>query len=1174
MQLVSWCFLNLSTKKMDDPFFSAAPDLDKLLDELEVTEAQTEQKRQKEAKPQKILRSPSLTEVVMPPSEVLQPQEYEPIPTLTNHNNAYSNEDNLLIDMSTPVLVSPNHNEYAMLNNNDDKEMLAKIFGSDSESSNLSSLYAGAPMNNESSIVNNVTMNFTSLLDAPNCLIEVETPVTKPEEKVENLTQPKTNKMDVKTEEKSFKDKTLPTSNGESAKIEEKSDKTQYSDFMNTETMSEYHKKGARPKQQRKDIYATKVLETAPSKTRITDGVSHRPFDNVAQDDELKSEINNTPPAKVVKNQNTEISTSFTQEVILASPVSFDPSIPAPTSDKTSTSSPTSYPDPPPSFIPHTSSSKSTAPSLSFTPTPTAPTTSPSVSSIAPHVSPPPTPSPPHPAPSFKRAPNVTTVEKYDDEETYSNQTHMQLHPEQKESMDDISVPASMLHEASNSKPEVHVPPAVRIMRPGRVRPAWVPDDDSAVCSQCQLKFTFTRRRHHCRACGKVFCSSCCSEKAKLEYMEYAVARVCVHCFVTIQEADVAAAEALNKPTKPTLKSPDDPTTPSHSKSVRFSDGTKPTHPTTAIATPPMPRRAKGRSAAKNVHVEEVNPEPQFKSSLPPILQETEDERTYALMENPDMEGVTSYLWSLPPDPLCFVISSNLCLLVKVIKYGSGMYYYVLSMGLDSVGQSEVAFIISAEEEDPIPLQIFMLYRFLFTNARKGKPVHCMDLLLTSEFLNSTDEFNGSKDYAGLLFVRHTCQDIDVLQYDVDASRFYNGVMDFSSNTVQFSSTLFALLISKSEVPWAKLFPTRLLCGLGAQFKYYPCPLVNEKIRKPIYGNIGNTILGILCDFRNYKYQVISVQGMTVVVKNSNVTINLPCNRFSDITKILNSSNDHVLALGADVMASTEYSSSILTCVQNPNDSSYQTEVLYDGPYEEDSSTAASFVVFNGSLKSSHTQLAKSTIVEDGIMVQLLPEKMELLRSALKAMEDFEIDCGHLVKEEEKGGEHVPRTSVCIQWISDDTKFNIGLSSPIDYRALEGVIGYNIQGKSEKKDKHFILRWNQVFFYQCTNDATDMGRLAEQMAQGCFQALVPHLSSLRKRGQLKIGIRINVHPDEVGYSAGSLGVPLPDKCLKGLDDHLIPLVNEATCHLQAFEDPVVFELIFYILEMQLKTSRK
>lgn len=34
--------------------------------------------------------------------------------------------------------------------------------------------------------------------------------------------------------------------------------------------------------------------------------------------------------------------------------------------------------------------------------------------------------------------------------------------------------------------------------------PEWVPDEEVISCTTCRAVFTFVRRRHHCRNCGKV----------------------------------------------------------------------------------------------------------------------------------------------------------------------------------------------------------------------------------------------------------------------------------------------------------------------------------------------------------------------------------------------------------------------------------------------------------------------------------------------------------------------------------------------------------------------------------------------------------------------------------------------------------------------------------------------
>lgn len=86
-------------------------------------------------------------------------------------------------------------------------------------------------------------------------------------------------------------------------------------------------------------------------------------------------------------------------------------------------------------------------------------------------------------------------------------------------SSDDFGASAS---GSSNNQPT--------ISQLGKVQPYWIPDNVTTTCMQCQIRFSIIKRRHHCRACGQVLCSACCSMRAKLEYMGDVEARVCTEC--------------------------------------------------------------------------------------------------------------------------------------------------------------------------------------------------------------------------------------------------------------------------------------------------------------------------------------------------------------------------------------------------------------------------------------------------------------------------------------------------------------------------------------------------------------------------------------------------------------------------------------------------------------------
>ncbi|XP_037910014.1 RUN and FYVE domain-containing protein 2 isoform X3 [Hermetia illucens] len=44
----------------------------------------------------------------------------------------------------------------------------------------------------------------------------------------------------------------------------------------------------------------------------------------------------------------------------------------------------------------------------------------------------------------------------------------------------------------------------------------WIPDKDATHCKGCSREFSMTRRKHHCRNCGEVFCHNCSEQAASL----------------------------------------------------------------------------------------------------------------------------------------------------------------------------------------------------------------------------------------------------------------------------------------------------------------------------------------------------------------------------------------------------------------------------------------------------------------------------------------------------------------------------------------------------------------------------------------------------------------------------------------------------------------------------------
>ncbi|TPX41184.1 hypothetical protein SeMB42_g05686 [Synchytrium endobioticum] len=67
-------------------------------------------------------------------------------------------------------------------------------------------------------------------------------------------------------------------------------------------------------------------------------------------------------------------------------------------------------------------------------------------------------------------------------------------------------------------------------------REHWLPDKEAQYCRWCGIKFTMFHRKHHCRRCGAVGCSACCSQYCRLDqtasfHPAGLQSRVCQNCY-------------------------------------------------------------------------------------------------------------------------------------------------------------------------------------------------------------------------------------------------------------------------------------------------------------------------------------------------------------------------------------------------------------------------------------------------------------------------------------------------------------------------------------------------------------------------------------------------------------------------------------------------------------------
>ncbi|XP_061459419.1 myotubularin-related protein 3 isoform X2 [Rhineura floridana] len=77
----------------------------------------------------------------------------------------------------------------------------------------------------------------------------------------------------------------------------------------------------------------------------------------------------------------------------------------------------------------------------------------------------------------------------------------------------------------------------------------WLPDHLAAHCYGCDSAFWLVSRKHHCRNCGNVFCSSCCNQKVPVPSQQlFEPSRVCKSCYTSLHPGSSSLDLELDKP--------------------------------------------------------------------------------------------------------------------------------------------------------------------------------------------------------------------------------------------------------------------------------------------------------------------------------------------------------------------------------------------------------------------------------------------------------------------------------------------------------------------------------------------------------------------------------------------------------------------------------------------------
>ncbi|PAA54220.1 hypothetical protein BOX15_Mlig029316g1, partial [Macrostomum lignano] len=353
----------------------------------------------------------------------------------------------------------------------------------------------------------------------------------------------------------------------------------------------------------------------------------------------------------------------------------------------------------------------------------------------------------------------------------------------------------------------------------GSVKPAWIPDSEAPVCMQCEARFTVLRRRHHCRACGRVFCANCAAYTARLAFLDNDKARVCAVCYQELirLESNPEARSVSQQPPVSVLKSTRSQVV--RSRSVVFSDGIRPggdllednagdaddfqVNDSTVggVAAAAAVSSFPAESSSSSSSLEPSLLPADWESYPPHEPLPTDDSNSGAVALSPEAAlrngGSVTYQVTMNISAQCRLVSLPCC--------GHPSAWLLVTRGLDSVGQTDLLLLLSrrppaidgTDESILPPLHLLHLVYAVYERAYAGSWARHLSFV----GWHAGRPLLGDRSNAGWLFFRpsrlHCLQNLG-MEADLVCRQLLCG-----------------LLVLRWEAPWAELFPSACCCALA-----------------------------------------------------------------------------------------------------------------------------------------------------------------------------------------------------------------------------------------------------------------------------------------------------------------------------------------------------------------------